>query len=92
MRKRLFAIVVFAAVFIVLSCLPVIPIRSAPVTPQPVYSLRTVSLAEMVWKFGQVGVSYRFGWYTCLVMLTLMAAGLVISVYISKRWGSLLKN
>lgn len=81
--------IVFVAVFAVLSCLPVIPIRAAPVTPHPVYTFRSVSLAEMAIKFGQVGVSYMFEWYTCLAILVLMTAGFVISVYLSKRWGVL---
>jgi hypothetical protein len=89
MRNCLRVIVKYVAVFIVLSCLPIIPIHTAPVIPKPIYTLRSISFLEMVWKFGQVGVSYRFGWYTCLVMLALMAAGLVISVHISKRWRSL---
>jgi len=86
-KKHLRTMVVFVVVSVVLACLPVIPIRTAPVVPRPVYTLRGVSLVGMVCKFGQVGVSYRWGWYTCAVILALIVVGLVISVYVSKRWG-----
>lgn len=86
MKKHWRTMVVFVAVLVVLACLPVIPIRTAPVVPNPVYTLTGISLAGMTWRLGLVGVSYRWEWYTCAVMLALIVLGLAISVCVSKRW------
>jgi hypothetical protein len=54
--------------------------------------LKSVSLVGMTWRLGLVGVSYRWEWYTYAVIIALTAVGLVISVYVSKRWGGSSEN
>ncbi|GEM_PF-2479713 len=68
-----------------LGCLPLIPIRVAPVVPHPVYRLTFVSLVGMTWRLGLVGVSYRWEWYTGVVVLTLIVLGIVSSVFLMTR-------
>lgn len=87
MKKCGRTLVVFVVVFAILAFLPVIPVRTAPVVPNPIYKLTGISLVGMIWRSGRVGVSYRGEWYTCAVMLALIVLGLVVSVYVSKRWG-----
>lgn len=77
--------IVSVAVFVVLACLPVIPIRTAPVIPNPVYRLEGISLVGMTWRLGLVGISYQGEWYTWAALVALIVVGLAISVYTSRR-------
>lgn len=85
MKSKRRTIFVYILVFVVFACLPVIPIRMAPVIPNPVYRLAFTSLLGMIWRLGMVGVSYRWEWYTGAAIIALIAVGLVTSIYVSKR-------
>ncbi len=57
--------------------LPVVPVWSAPVVPPPfqTYRLELISILQAIFSFFLVGVSYRWEWYTLLVMLLTLVAG-----------------
>jgi len=83
---------VFVVVFVVLACLPVIPVRTAPVVPRPIYRLKVVSLVSMFGGLFRVGSSQRWEWYTCAAIPILLGIGLAISLYISKKWEGVSEN
>jgi hypothetical protein len=83
---------VFTVVFFVLACLPVIPVRTAPVVPRPIYTLKVVSLVGMFGGFFRVGSSQRWEWYTCAAIPALIGISLAISVYVSKKLGGSSEN
>ena len=60
-RKQVAIFYLLALLFVCagLGCLPLIPIRVAPVVPHPIYRLTFVSLVGMIWRLGLVGVG---GW------------------------------
>lgn len=86
-RKQVAIFYLLALLFVCagLGCLPLIPIRVAPVVPHPIYRLTFVSLVGMIWRLGLVGVSYRWEWYTGVVVLTLIILGIVSSVFLMAR-------
>jgi hypothetical protein len=92
MKGRLRFIGVFVVVFVVLACLPVIPVRTAPVVPRPIYRLKVVSLASMFGGFFRVGSSQRWEWYTCAAIPVLLGISIAISVYVSKKWDNVSKH
>jgi hypothetical protein len=86
MKKNIRSIVVFAVVFGALSCLPIVPVQTAPVIPDPVYKLTTLPLVGLFLVRGLVGVAYRWEWYTYAVILALLGFGIAASVFLSKKW------
>lgn len=80
-RQALWCLVLF----ILLACLPIFPIDTAPVIPEPVFRLRLVSLARLFVRLFQVGVSYRWAWYTGVAVLVLVVAGITIGIYVSRK-------
>jgi hypothetical protein len=87
--KRFLSIVIIVFVFVVLACLPVVPISVAPVVLNANYSLRTVSCLEILWfpLAGPEGVSYQYHWYTYAVILVLLAIGCLVSVLVFRKTG-----
>lgn len=85
MKRNRRAVLVYIPVFFVLSWLPVIPVRMAPVVPNPVYRLTFISLWAMICRLGRVGVSYRWGWDTGAAVLALIAFGIVVGAYWSRK-------
>jgi hypothetical protein len=84
--RILLAIVVDALVLF----LPIVPLQTAPVIPNPVYRLTGVSLVGLVARYVTplVGVSYRWQWYTWVVIAVLLAGAVAASVLLlrgSKR-------
>ena len=67
---------------------PVVPVWYAPVVPGPfqVYRLKLISTFQAIASAvcPLVGVSYRWGWYTPLVMLLTLAAGFALGRAVSK--------
>jgi hypothetical protein len=58
---------------IVMAILPVIPVWSAPVIPNPTYELTTISLLQVVLIFWMVGVRYAAEWYSFVAFLAVIA-------------------
>jgi len=79
---------VFIVVSVVLACLPIIPVRTAPVVPHPIYRFKLVSLVGMFAGLFRLGSSQRWEWYTCATIPALIGISLAISVYVSKKWGN----
>ncbi len=65
---------------------PVVPVWYAPVVPVQIYRFRFIStfqaIASVVCPY--VGISYRWEWYTPLVMLLTLAAGFALGRAVSK--------
>jgi hypothetical protein len=92
--KRFLRIVVIVFVFVVLACLPAVPISIAPVVPNPTYSFRMVTLLEIL-RFSLTrpyGVSYQWYWYTFAVILVLLAIGCLVSVLVFRKIGGSSNN
>ncbi len=90
MKLNLRAIIIFLVLFAVLAILPIIPIQTAPVIPNPVYQLSFVTLAGVIWRYAAplVGVSYRWGWYTGAVILLIPLISLLAGLLFSRQRGS----
>jgi hypothetical protein len=86
-RKQvaIFYLLVLLFVCAALGCLPLIPIRVAPVVPHPVYRLTFISLVGILWRLELAGIAYRWEWYTGVVVLTLIVLGIVSSVFLMTR-------
>jgi hypothetical protein len=87
--KRFLSVVITVFVFVVLAYLPVVPISVGPVVLNATYSLRTVSLFEILWfpLAGPEGVSCQYHWYTYAVILVLLAIGCLVSVLVFRKIG-----
>ncbi len=66
--------------------LPVVPVWYAPVVPPSfqTYSFKLISIFQAIFSIFLVGVSYRWEWYTLLVMLLSLAAGFALGRAVSK--------
>jgi len=85
--KRFLCIVITVFVFVVLACLPVVPISIAPVVPNPTYSFRMVTFLKIL-RFSLAspeGVSYQWYWYTFAVILVLLVIGCLVSVLVFRK-------
>jgi hypothetical protein len=69
---------------IVLVILPVIPVWSAPVIPNPTYELAWISLLQVVLIYWMVGVWYEMEWYSFVAFLGVVA--LIVLVWRGIRW------
>jgi hypothetical protein len=85
--KRFLRVVIIVFVFVVLICLPVIPISTAPVVPNPIYSFRMVTFLEILCFPITVGISYQWHWYTFAVILVLLAVGCLVGVFVFRKIG-----
>jgi hypothetical protein len=85
MKRNWRGALVYLIVFFILSCLPVVPVQTAPVIPNPVYRLTFLSFLGLFWRRGLVGVSYRWGWYTGAAIFALIAVGIIVGAYLSAR-------
>ena len=85
--KRFLRVVIIVFVFVVLICLPVIPISAAPVVPNPIYSFRMVAFLQLLLVPLTVGVSYQLHWYTFAVMLILLAVGYLVGSFVFRKIG-----
>lgn len=92
--KRFLRIVIVVLVFVVLACLPVVPISTAPVVLNPTYSFRTANLLKILWFLlaRPDGVSYQWYWYTFAVILVLLAIGCLVSVLVCRKIGGSSNN
>ena len=87
--KGFVRIIIIVFVFVVLACLPVVPVTTAPVVLNPTYSFRLVTSLEIL-EFLLTrpdGLSYQWYWYTYAVMLVLLAIGCLVSVWVFRRAG-----
>lgn len=77
--------VVASAVFLVLACLPVVPVLQAPVVPDPIYRSSLVSLLQLVGGSFLVGVRLQATWLTLPVLIGLVAATVLVVRAIDRR-------
>ena len=73
-------------VFFILALLPVIPVISAPVVPNPVERMSWVSLWQILFNFPKVGVRLELKWYSLLAILLLVAVEFSIRRFILHRF------
>lgn len=88
--RGLWRIVLLVVLYLVLFFLPLIPMQSAPVIPNPVYRPAGQSLFQIVSWFVAplVGVTYRWEWYSFLVLFIVLAVAVVAGVLLlGKRQG-----
>lgn len=92
--KKFLRIVVIPIVFVVLSCLPVVPVTTAPVVLNPTYSFRLVTSLEILgFLLTRLdGVSYQWYWYTYAVILALLAVGCLVSWLVLRKLGGSSKD
>jgi hypothetical protein len=88
--KRFLRTVIIVFAFVVLACLPVVPISTAPVVPNPTYFFRMVTFLRILWFLlaRPEGVSYQWYWYTYAVILVLLAVGCLVSVVVFRKAAS----
>ena len=92
--KGLVRIIIIVFVFVVLACLPVVPVTTAPVVLNPTYSFRLVTSLEIL-EFLLTrpdGFSYQWYWYTYAVILVLLAIGCLVSVWMFRKAGGFSKS
>ena len=85
--KRFLRVVIIVFVFVVLICLPVIPISTAPVVPNRIYSLRMVPFLQILLIPLTVGITYQWHWYTFVVILVLLAIGRLVWLFVFRKIG-----
>ena len=90
--KRFLRVVVIVFVFVVLICLPVIPISTAPVVPRPIYSFRMIPFFELLLIPITLGTYYQWHWYTFAVILILLAVGYLVGSFLFRKIGGLSRN
>jgi len=73
-------------VFFILALLPVIPVISAPVVPNPVERMTWVSLWQILFNFPKVGVRLELKWYSLLAILLLITAEFLIRRFILQKF------
>jgi hypothetical protein len=73
--------------YLILFFLPIIPVQSAPVIPNPVYGPAGLSLFQIVARFVAplVGVTYRWEWYSYLVLVALLAISAAAGVLLLRK-------
>ena len=59
-------------VFFILALLPVIPVISAPVVPNPVERMAWVSLWQILFIFPQSGLDIQLKWFSWIAILLLV--------------------
>jgi hypothetical protein len=85
--KRFLCVIIMVFVFVVLICLPVIPISTAPVVPNPIYSFRMVTFLEILLSPFKLGIYYQWHWYTFAVILVLLVLGCLVGVLVFRKIG-----
>lgn len=92
--KIFLGIVIAFFVFLILACLPVVPISIAPVVLNATYSSRMFPFLEILWFLitRPDGVSYQWHWYTFAVMLILLAIGCMVSILVFRKIGGSTNN
>jgi hypothetical protein len=87
--KGFLRIIIIVFVFVVLACLPVVPVTTAPVVLNPTYSFRLVTSLKILGFLltRPDGVSYQWYWYTFAVILALLAVGCLVSVWVFRKLG-----
>ena len=90
--RRFLRIVIISSVFVALICLPVIPVSTAPVVPNPIYSLRMVTLLRILISPLVVGISYQWHWYTFAAILVLLVVGCLVGAFVFRRVGTSYRN
>lgn len=85
--RSLWRIVLLVVLYLALLFLPLIPVRTAPVIPNPVYSLTAMPLFQVVSRFvaPMVGVSYRWEWYSFLAFFLVLAAAVAAGVLLLRK-------
>ncbi|MCB0258723.1 MAG: hypothetical protein KDH97_18970 [Calditrichaeota bacterium] len=85
--KRLIKALSFLISLLLFSLLPVIPVKTAPVVPDPHYTAGFASIQDL---FGvgmlQAGISYRLEWYSVLVILLVILAAIWIGLKAGKAF------
>ena len=90
--RRFLRVVIISFVFVALICLPVIPVSTAPVVPNPIYSLRMVTLLRILISPLVVGISYQWHWYTFAAILVLLVVGCLVGAFVFRRVGTSYRN
>lgn len=83
--RSLGRIVVASAVVLVASCLPVVPVLKAPVTPDPIYVSTLVSLLQLLASRFLAGIRLQATWMTLPVMIGLTVAVVIAVRYLNRR-------
>jgi hypothetical protein len=81
---------IIVVIFAIITCLPVIPISTAPVVPQPVYTGKLIALIDIL--AHPIGIWYKWEWHTFAVILALLAAGGLAVVFALKRFNRFFKT
>ena len=85
-------VIIFFVFVVLICCLPVVPISTAPVVPNPIYSLRMVTLLKILISPLVVGISYQWHWYTFAAILVLLVVGYLVGAFVFRRIGTSFRN
>lgn len=91
MKHRILSLFVRAVFLVVALFLPVIPVQTSPVIPNPSYRLNFVSLYTIFEPF-TVGMRHRTYWYSFLAAVALLILAYVLGAWISKMFASRLRE
>jgi hypothetical protein len=80
-------VIVFVLSLIVLVFLPIIPISSTAVIPEPVYTIRLIAPVQAILFLvvPLVGVSYRWSWYSFLVLAAVVLVGVLVGIWALRK-------
>lgn len=78
--RRIIEIIIPGAGIVIGLLAPLVPVWYAPVIPDPNYHFRLISAFQAILSvvFPLVGISYRWAWYTPVVILLAPAAGFAL--------------
>lgn len=85
LRKSLGRIALGSLVVLVVSCLPVIPVLTAPVVPDRIYRPTVVSLLQLLGGWFLAGISIQGNWLTLPALVGLIAAAVIAVRYVDRR-------
>jgi hypothetical protein len=78
-------IAVTSAVWLVVFCLPVVPVLKAPVVPDPIYESAWISLLQVIASGFLLGISLRATWMTFPIMFGLAVVAFFVARSLNRR-------
>ena len=78
-------VAVASAVWLVVFCLPLVPVLKAPVVPDPIYESAWVSLLQLFSSPFLMGIRLRATWMTFPAMLGLVLIAFFAARYLNRR-------
>ncbi len=84
-RRSLGRLALGSLVVLVIACLPVIPVLTAPVVPDRIYRATVLSLLQLLGGWFLAGVSVKGNWMTLPVLVGLIVAAVMAVRFVDRR-------